>query len=118
MKKSIILVVLIFWVFSSIPPSKVVYTSAQNATIDDIIAYNSSKYDVPARELIHIINCESGGKRSAHHLSPKEDSWGVVQINLKAHPNITKQQATDPNFSVDYLAKNIKRHKSWWTCAT
>ena len=44
-------------------------------------------------------------------------SWGVVMIHLPDHPDITKEQALDPNFSVDFLAKSIRIGRgNWWTC--
>lgn len=90
------------------------YIHAEPLTISDLISLNSTKYNVPAHTLIKVINCESGFKVDAHNLTPKENSWGLVQINLYAHPNITKKQAITPSFAIDYLAKNIGKVN--WTC--
>lgn len=64
-----------------------------------------------------IVSCESGWDLTAHKLTQKENSWGLVQINLKAHINITKAEAVDPIFSLQYLAQNISTgNSSMWTC--
>lgn len=77
-----------------------------------------------------IISCESGWSvaiQSNHRYTdnaPKgysagmrEQSYGLVQIHLPAHPNISKEEATDPEFAVDFLAKNIAAgHASMWSC--
>lgn len=78
-----------------------------------------------------IIHCESQGSttiQSNHRYStyvPKgyqvgdrEQSFGLVQIHLPAHPNITKEQAINPEFAIEFLAKNLKAGRaSMWTCA-
>lgn len=66
-----------------------------------------------------LIRCESSGNPLAHALTQKEDSWGVSQINLLAHTNITKEQATDPDFAIDFMAKHIASGdapRMWYTC--
>jgi hypothetical protein len=77
-----------------------------------------------------IISCESGWNytvQSNHRYTtnaPKgytsgmrEQSYGLVQIHLPAHPSISKEQATDPEFAVDFLAKNIAAGRaSMWSC--
>lgn len=66
-----------------------------------------------------LIQCESSGNPLAHALTQKEDSWGVSQINLLAHTNITKEQAIDPEFAIDFMAKHIASGdapRMWYTC--
>jgi hypothetical protein len=78
-----------------------------------------------------IISCESGWNytvQSNHKYHPgntpkglspgmREQSYGLVQIHLPAHPHISKEQATDPEFAVDFLAKNIAAGRaSMWSC--
>ena len=47
-------------------------------------------------------------------------SHGLVQIYAPAHPNITHKQAHDVDWSLDFLAKNLKagKCKMWSTCPT
>lgn len=77
----------------------------------------SKEYNVSARTMEKIIACESGWNPIAHN-SKGEDSWGLVQINLKAHSDISVEQATDPEFAVQFLARHLNQGKSkMWSCA-
>lgn len=81
----------------------------------------SAQYAVPASTVKKIINCESGWDASVHNYNPpRDDSYGLVQINRLAHPDISISEAKDPAFSIAYLAKNISNGKSrqmWYTCS-
>lgn len=60
-----------------------------------------------------VINCESGWNPEA---TGKLGERGLVQIWLKQHPYVTEAQAVDPFFAIDFLTKNLKAHKTWWSC--
>lgn len=46
-----------------------------------------------------------------------EDSWGLVQIHLPAHRMISKAQAKDPDFAVQFMAEQFAiGNASIWTC--
>ena len=84
-------------------------------TIAGYIQEYAEKYDVSASLLDHVIFCESGGNPKA--IGDHNTSFGLVQIHLPAHKDITKDQAFDPAFSIEYLAKEIsENHGSMWTC--
>lgn len=44
-----------------------------------------------------------------------EDSWGICQIHLPDHPDITKEQALDPAFCIPWAAEqwNAGRYRQW-----
>ena len=85
-------------------------------TIPEKIVYYSNQYGVSVSRMNKIIRCESGYNPQAHNPNG-ENSWGLVQINLKAHKNITIEQATDPDYAINYLAKNLAEGRgSMWTC--
>lgn len=87
------------------------------SAISDLIAINSVFYHVPQSKLDSVIKCESGYNPKAHNPNPPlENSWGLVQINLLAHHDISVKQATDPSFAIDYLAKNLAMNTDHWTC--
>lgn len=47
----------------------------------------------------------------------RENSWGMWQINLDAHPTITKEQAQDPLWSTEWAANEWAEGRAWqWTC--
>lgn len=72
------------------------------------------------------LKCESAGwqntqSRVAHAAGPngREDSWGVVQIHLPDHPEITRAQALDPTFAVPWAAEIFKEGSAHlFTCYT
>lgn len=46
-----------------------------------------------------------------------ENSWGIAQINLDYHPEITREQAQNPDFSVSFMAtKFAKGNADRWSC--
>ena len=76
-----------------------------------------SNYDVSVME--KILFCESGYNTFAHASTSKENSWGIAQINLIAHPNVSIEQAQDISFALDFLIENYKQGKApsmWVTC--
>lgn len=42
----------------------------------------------------------------------REDSWGIGQIHLPSHTGITKEEALDVEFTIEWMAKNI--HTTKW----
>lgn len=66
-----------------------------------------------------VIGCESNWDAAAKgdFRANKPTSFGLVQIHLPAHPDITKEQALDPYFSIDYLVKKLSQGEGeQWTC--
>lgn len=85
-------------------------------TIGELISFYSEYYNVSESVLHKVVSCESQYNPKAHN-GVGENSWGLVQINLNAHRSITIEQATNPNFAIDFLAKNISKGRgSMWTC--
>jgi hypothetical protein len=112
-------------------PADVLYYSATPAqalevpyteTIEEKIDRYALKYEVSAKIMYSLAKCESGLNptiQSGHKYTysrpeqgiyegERELSFGISQIHLPAHPSITKQMATDPDFSLDFMAKHIK----------
>lgn len=89
--------------------------------IIDLISVYATKYGVNASQMLETVRCESVGFKnvqSGHILNGvREDSWGIAQINLYWNPEVTKQQALDPYFSMDFMARKFKLGKQdRWTC--
>lgn len=98
----------------------IVYT-LDNA--EDIVRATAVHYGIPADPLIKTLRCESGfvSKQSTipSRTGPngREDSWGVAQIHLPAHADITRAQALDPLFAIDWAAREFSvGHQRQWTC--
>lgn len=88
--------------------------------IDKEIEAKAVEYGTSAQTLKRIVQCESGyvtDIQSAKMLSyGREKSFGLVQIHLPAHKDITYEQAINPAFAIDYLAKNYAHHTDRWSC--
>ena len=55
------------------------------------------------------------GNRWGFPAGTREKSYGVAQIHLPDHPEITYEQAIDPDFSVEYMAKEFALgHEKQW----
>ena len=78
-----------------------------------------------------IVGCESGYQSDVqskylyteknvprgYKVGDREQSFGLVQIHLPAHPTVTKEQAKNPYFAVEWLAQGIAEGKaSMWSC--
>jgi hypothetical protein len=69
---------------------------------------------------LQIAKCESGFNTEARLLSPKEDSRGLMQINVRAHPEFLYYDLYDPldNCVAAYqLFKRRGENFLDWTCA-
>lgn len=61
------------------------------------------------------LECESQLNPSA--VGDKGTSFGVAQIHLPDHPEISKAQALDPAFAIDWAAQEFAEgHANLWSC--
>lgn len=96
-------------------PLAFIQASQVPASIPEKIAFYSQKYGVNAVHLSKTIGCESGFDPRIKN--PYEESYGLAQIYLPAHPEILKADALDPDFAIDYMAKKFSTGKaSMWSC--
>lgn len=65
----------------------------------------ADKYKVPANLLALVIHAESGFRPNA--VGDNGSSFGFFQIHLPAHPDISKEQAMDPQFNLDWGARYL-----------
>lgn len=93
------------------------YAPPREKTISEIIDEKALQYNVSASRLYFMIDCESSMNPKA--FNPRgEYSVGLSQINLEAHPHITREKAEQPEFAVDFMAKNFSKGKynMWYNC--
>ncbi len=91
-----------------IPEAKQVQAEVRKSNVTDInsiINEAANKYGVRASLLKSLLNHESGLRADA--VSPTGD-YGIAQINLRSHPDISKAQAFDPYFAIMWAAANLK----------
>jgi hypothetical protein len=106
------------------PLPKVVLIEVRHTaeSIERKIEQIAEKYGVDAEVMKTVIDCESSGSTTiqSYHKRPdgsREQSYGLAQIYLPAHPTVTKEQATDPIFAIDFMAKQFSKGNQWmWSC--
>lgn len=55
------------------------------------------------------------GNRWGFPAGVREKSYGIAQIHLPDHPDVSYEEAIDPEFAVEFMAKNFaKGNASWW----
>lgn len=82
---------------------------------DASIAYWARLYGASAYEMTQTVSCESNFDPTA--LNSSSGARGLVQILPSAHKDVTKAQMNDPDWSIQFMAKNWNIHKRWWECA-
>lgn len=97
-------------------PNLPVVKSLGKEAIISLIKQKSAYYGVEAIIPIAIVEAESSYKVNA--VGDGGNSYGLVQIHLPSHPTITKEQALDPYFAIDFLVLNLSKGKCkmWSTC--
>lgn len=105
----------------TIVQSPLVFSST---TAPEIIAAYAAHYGTEAAPLIGTLNCETQGfvNRQSHVINPDgpgghENSWGVAQIDLDYHPDITQAEAMNPFFAINWAAQQFANgNQNEWTC--
>lgn len=88
---------------------------AADVDVPDLINHYAAKYDVSADTMNKVISCESG--YDPHAIGDQGNALGLVQINLLYHPDVTRAQAFDPNYALNFLAYFLSVGKGrLWTC--
>lgn len=94
-----------------------------STTIEALIKQDAQIYGVDATKLTRTLNCESQGWQNIQSEllkstgpNGREDSWGLAQIHLPDHPNISRSEALDETWSIAWAASHFGDHASWWSC--
>lgn len=87
----------------------------------------AAEYGVSSDVMNKVIKCESTDPETklasttiqSYHIQngKRERSFGLSQINLDWHPTVSYEQATDPAYAIDFLARHLAQGKgNLWTC--
>lgn len=88
----------------------------------------AAKYKVSAERMWKTIKCEATDPdtrmvsttiQSFHRTvsGEREPSFGVSQIHRPSHPSVTYEQAIDPQFAIEFMAKAFAAgEQRMWTC--
>lgn len=79
-------------------------------TLDDKFVYYAKSFGVSAYKLRRTAECESKLAPVQSNViknGKRENSWGIFQINLDIHPDITRAQAMNEDFAVSWAAAHF-----------
>ena len=80
-----------------------------------IATSTAAKYHLNADHFVKTINCESNWNPDT--IGDHGESFGLVQIHLIAHQDISKEQALNPRFAIQWMANEwANDNASIWTC--
>lgn len=79
-----------------------------------LIFYYADKYQVSREKMDKIVFCESQYIETA--VGDHGHSFGLAQLNNPASKGVTIEQANDPDFALDYMAKHLRNHTDRWSC--
>ena len=98
-------------------PTAVLELPISSSTINSLITFDSALYNVSEPLMRGIVKRESNFNQYA--VGDHGTSIGLVQIHLPAHKDISRAEAENPIFAINYLASELaKGHCSIWsTCA-
>lgn len=117
MQKIIKLLVLVFIVYKSM---STVSAEAPVRTLDqytprELVAYYAKEYNVSEERMTKTIFCESSFNPNA--IGDGGKSFGLSQIHLPSHPSVSKEEATNPQFAVEFMAQAFsKGQQKMWSC--
>lgn len=97
------------------PPEATTVAQGESISIESLITRSAQKWSVDRRVVARVIECESGGNPNA--VGDNGTSFGIVQIHAPSHPQISRAQALDPAWAINFLAHQISLgNGSMWTC--
>jgi len=100
-------------------------------TVQELVAKYSVEYKVSAKIMMAVIKCENTeldpdlqsrlkykkNNRWGKPAGSYEQSYGLVQIHLPDNPDVSYEEATDPEFAIEFLAQKLKTGRGgMWTC--
>ena len=85
------------------------------AQVKDHITSKAKQAGLSVSLVTAIAECESGFDKDI--VGDHGNSYGVFQIHLPSHPNITKAQALDPIWATAWAIEKMKSGKwKMWSC--
>jgi hypothetical protein len=80
------------------------------------------RYDISEKDIetiLRVLKCESSFVSEQSRIyknGVREPSFGIAQIHLPSHPDVTKEQALDEEFSIHWTAKKWVGGFRSWSC--
>lgn len=121
---SFILLIPLF-VFASSTTDITYHAPITPPTLQEIVIARARAHGVDPNLALAIVKAEShfdpmvqSAFKDSTGPNGREDSWGLVQIHLPDHPNITRAEAEDPLFAAEFLATELAKGNCRWEWST
>lgn len=82
--------------------------------IEQTILVVADRYEINGKRFLEVARCESSLRPNV--CGDGGDSCGLFQIHLKSHPDVTKEQALNPFWAIEWAAKKFLENPKIWTC--
>lgn len=96
----------------------------RKSAVKILVLHYADKYKVNPEVMMNVLTCENDqfdpdlqSYHPANSFNGRELSFGLAQLHLPSHPEISIEQATDPDFSIEYMASEMSKGRaSQWSC--
>lgn len=101
-----------------------VATSTTPVSVLDKIVLYANTYNIDLNSFYKTIECESGFDPNVQSQfkdknGKQEQSYGLAQINVGVHTDVSIKEAKDPDFALTYMAKSFANGlQNRWSCYT
>lgn len=106
------------------PPAEVAPLPIRELDATTTIEKTADKYGIDSEKFLAVAKCEDPDlipdqQSNYVHKGRREQSYGIFQIDLDYHPEISIASATDPVFASKWAAKEwVAGYESSWSCYT
>lgn len=82
----------------------------------------AERYGASFEQMWATVKCENSAldpHLQSYHVKNgvREESYGISQIHLPSWPDVTKEEATNPAFSAEFMAKKFSEGSAYlWSC--
>jgi hypothetical protein len=103
---------------------ELIETDMPDAALHELLIRTADKYGIDWKPLYEVVKCESAGTFDptiqSYYTYPnggREQSYGICQYHLPDHPDMTREQAEDPAYCLDRMAREWSEGKqNKWSC--
>jgi hypothetical protein len=131
---AILVIIIAVYIPSGVSVAEAPAPAQEDLTKEELVelAYSyANKYGVSGDYMVDLISCENRpwdpelqSQIKYNFNSPnrgivkgeQEQSYGLSMIHLPDHPSVTKEQATDPYYALNFMAEHLANGQNIWSC--
>jgi len=108
------IIALLFAISNHLATPKVEASTLSKQELVAMAMADAASYGLNVNRFVAVIGCESNWDVNA--VSPTGD-YGLVQVNLKSHPDVSLSEAEDPLFALKWASEQWSEgHAREWVC--